>query len=368
MSSPKVTPEDAHFTRRTVEAAIRIGLLIMIAAWCFMIVTPFIIPVAWGMIIAVALHPFYSRMRAWLGGRGVLSAVLLTLLLLLTLIVPAILASTSLIDGVESVATRLRSGTLVVPPPESIGSWPLVGPRLQQYWTEVSNNLGAAIQQVVPHLKPVAVWLLKAFAGVGLAILQFVLSIIIAGVLLAYADGAGGLARALGRRLAGKQGEEFVDLAKVTVRGVTRGILGVAFIQASLIGLGFFVAGVPGAGLWAFACLLVGIIQLPLPLVQIPVIIYVFSVSSTGWAVVFLIWNVLIMPLDNVLKPILLGRGAQVPMAIIFLGAIGGFMAFGIIGLFVGAVVFSLAYRLFLAWLHEGDESPEHPSARSEVG
>ncbi len=174
--------------------------------------------------------------------------------------------------------------------------------------------------------------------------------------MLTSAESGGRVARDLFVRLAGKRGAEFADDAKVTVRNVVKGILGVAIIQALLAGIGFAVAGVPAAGLWAFLCLLLAIVQIGIGPIVIPIIIVMFYKANTVTAAILAVWLVLVMLSDNVLKPILLGRGAPVPMPVIFLGAIGGFMSMGFLGLFVGALVLSVGYKLFKAWLTAGGE------------
>jgi len=192
-------------------------------------------------------------------------------------------------------------------------------------------------------------------AGLGVGLLLFALSIVIAGLLLAGAENGKRVARDLFVRLAGRQGAEFADDAKITVRNVVKGILGVAVIQALLAGIGFSIAGVPAAGLWAFLCLLLAIIQIGIGPVAIPIIIYMFLKASTLTAVLLTVWLVLVLLSDNFLKPLLLGRGAPVPMPVIFIGTIGGFMSMGFLGLFVGAVILSVAYKLFGAWLNAGE-------------
>jgi predicted PurR-regulated permease PerM len=184
-------------------------------------------------------------------------------------------------------------------------------------------------------------------------VLQFALSILVAGALLANAQAAYELTCSLAKRLFGRQGPEFQQLIGATIRSVTTGILGVAFIQSVLAGLGFLVAGLPGAGLWTVMFLIAAVLQVGV-LILIPAVVYVFAVSTMTKAVIFLIWCVIVALVDNVLKPLLLGRGVAVPIVVVFLGAIGGFVALGIIGLFVGAIVLSVGYKLFLAWINEG--------------
>ena len=195
----------------------------------------------------------------------------------------------------------------------------------------------------------------------GAAVVQFIISILIAGAFLA--SSAGGLT-AVGtvtRRLAGSEGARYVALAGQTIRSVAVGILGVAVIQALLLSVGFVAVGLPHAGLWGLLCLGLGVLQLPATIVVVPVVIYVFSVDSTGVAIVFTIWSVLAGLSDNVLKPILLGRGASVPMLVIFMGSIGGFLMSGFIGLFVGAVVLAMGYELGRAWLESGEVPAAEP-------
>lgn len=360
MSTSGQSSGDKVFMTRAVEATVRIGLLVMLATWCFQIIQPFIVPVVWGIIIAVAVYPAYRKVEATLNERRGLSAALTTLLLLVVLVVPSMMLADTLVSGVQGLADEVQSGTLKVPPPpESVHTWPFIGKPLQAFWQSASQNLASALESIAPQVNAFGQWLLSAAAGAGLGILQFVLAIIINGVLLAQAAPGGRAAQAIGRRLAGDQGSEFVEVAEATVRSVARGILGVALIQSILAGIGFLVVGVPGAGLWALVALLLSVIQIGILPVVLPIVIYVFYTADTVTAVIFLVWSIVVSALDNVLKPILLGRGVKVPMVIIFVGAIGGFITSGIIGLFIGAVILALGYKLFLAWLYGGEASAQ---------
>jgi len=337
-------------------------------AWCFMIARPFLVPIVWGAIIAVAVFHGYERLQTGLGGRRVTAAVLVTLLMLVLLAVPSVLLGDSLVSGARNVVDSFQSGELQIPPPpDSVAGWPLIGEPIAKTWALASEDLEEVLRQTGPLLKGIGGWLLGAAAGAGLALLQFVLAILISGAFLAHSGAAGGMTRAVVTRLAGERGLEFMGVAEQTVRSVANGILGVALIQALLAGLGFLVAGVPAAGLLTLICLLFGVIQLGVVIVLIPVVVYLFSTADTATAVGFLIWAILVAPVDNILKPILLGRGVDVPMLIIFVGAIGGFLSAGIIGLFIGAVVLALGYKLFLAWLAQdstADTTPE-PGGRA---
>jgi predicted PurR-regulated permease PerM len=298
------------------------------------------------------VHAWLKRL---LFGRSGLAAAVLALLALALLIAPSVMLTDTLIGSASGLVEELRSGSFQVPPPPpAIERWPLVGEPLHRTWSLASENLAAALRPLQPHLGAVAVQLVSTSVGTGVALLHIFLSVVLAAVLLAYGEASGDLTRRVAGRLFGGRGPAYAELVQQTLRGVARGIVGVALIQAALAALGFLAAGVPGAGLWALLCLVLAVVQLPIALLLIPVAIYVFSVKSALVAVPFAIWCVLVGALDNVLKPLLLGRGLRVPAAVIFAGAIGGFLSLGIVGLFVGAVVLAVAYELFLAWLRGG--------------
>lgn len=338
--------------QKGVEIAIRIGTIALLIIWCFQIIQPFITLVFWGVIIAIAIYPKFMQLVNLSGNRQSLMATLITIAMLLILAGPIIMLGGLVGDNAQVLAAHLKAGPIVIPPPpESVRTWPLVGKSIANFWDLASSNLESALGMLAPQIKVFAGWLLKAAASTGLGVLQFIASIIIAGILLAHSQAGYQNAFVIANRFAGEKGEELLMLAIATVRGVARGVLGVALIQSILAGLGFVVADVPGAGLLAILCLFLAIIQVGPGLVIIPVVIYVFSVKSTVFASVFLVWSVFVTLIDNVLKPLLMGKGIDIPMLVIFLGAIGGMLLSGIIGLFVGAVVLALGYKLFNAWL-----------------
>jgi predicted PurR-regulated permease PerM len=344
-----------------MEAAIRIGLVMLLVVWCFNIVKPFMLLVLWGAIIAVAVYPLFMKFQSLLGGRQKLAATLMVLIALAMLITPTIMLSESVIDNSEALAKQMQEGAFTIPPPsEKVRSWPLVGGQLYETWRLAYTNLGEVFNKFAPHLAGLAKKALSAAAGAGIVVLQFIVSIIIAGVLLIYAQSS---LHAVGRvtvRLMGERGgKNIAEMAGATIRSVAQGVLGVAVIQAVLAGIGLFVMGVPYAGLWTLLVLVLAIVQLPTILVLGPIIVYVFYVAATLPAVIFLIWSLLVGVSDSFLKPLLLGRGLDIPMPVILLGAIGGMLLSGIIGLFVGAVVLAVGYKLFLVWLSEGVEPAE---------
>ena len=355
-----VTEEDRVFIRRAVEAAIRIGLIAGLVWWCFRIIGPFVMPVLWAVIFAVALFPIFQWLKSKLGGRGGLAATVLTLVTLALLIVPIVMLSTSMIGSAQDMTRGFEDGTLTVPPPpEGVAEWPVVGEKLSLAWSQASDNMQQFLVKYRDQLQPVGAWVVSQAAGAGAAALLFFLAIIIAGLLMAKADAAVSAVTAFVTRLAGDEGAAMVKTAGATIRSVVQGVLGVAVIQSLLAGIGMLVVGVPGAGLWAGLILILAVIQLPPILVMGPVIFYVFTSASTVTAVLFLIFGLFVSVSDAFLKPLLLGRGVDVPMPVILIGALGGMMSAGIVGLFIGAVVLALGYQLTIAWVQREDPAAE---------
>jgi predicted PurR-regulated permease PerM len=353
VTSDQLAPEKAYLSR-ALEVSIHIGLFALLAVSCLLILSPFILVIVWGLIISIAGYPGYCKLEKLLGGRSGFASVFFTILLLTVLIVPMALLAQTLADSFRALAVRLRDETLTIPlPPPNIATWPILGKPLTDLWRLASGDLSAALQRLTPQLKAGASGLLSAAAGVGLSVLQFFVSILVAGFFLANSSRYARVSRRLAVHLFGNMGEEFEALAGATIRSVTTGILGVALIQSLLAGLGFLVIRLPGAGLWTALFLIAAVLQVG-GLVLIPIVIYVFATAGTARAVVFLIWCIVVGLMDNVLKPLLLGRGVPVPIVVVFLGAIGGFLAIGIIGLFIGPIVLSVGYKLFLAWLNQG--------------
>jgi predicted PurR-regulated permease PerM len=353
--TPEQIADNKDYLARAVEASIHIGLVALLLGVCLVILRPFLLLIAWGVIVSISVYPGYRKLQRALGGRDGLAAVICTLLMLAILIVPLVLLGGTLVDSMQTLIASIKDGKLTIPPPpQSVGTWPIIGPPLNSIWSLAATNLTAALDRFMPQIKAIVPLLVSASADLGLTALQFVLSILVAGVLLAKAKAGTAAASSLFSRLFGNKGCEFEELTGSTIRSVTTGILGVAVIQSFFATLGFVFVGLPGAGVWAIAFLIAAVLQLGV-VVLVPAVIYVFAVASTTKAVIFLVWCAVVALMDNVLKPMLLGRGVAVPVAVIFLGAIGGFVAMGLIGLFIGAIVLSVGYRLFLAWLENGD-------------
>ncbi|SMF29045.1 Predicted PurR-regulated permease PerM [Alteromonadaceae bacterium Bs31] len=357
MTVKKLSSTEITFVNNSLEAAIRIGLVFLLLFLCFDILKPFLLPLLWGIIIAVASHPLFKSLKGKLGGKNGLAATVFTLIALTIIIAPATVLSTTLFTSVEKIATELQNGKLIIPPPPSnIADWPVIGKDLHSSWTLFSQNLEQAVQKFGPQLSSAGNWVFDHMKSAGAGVLQFIISIIIAGVLHASAKGSKQFIENLSVRLAGDSGLLYCQLSGKLIQSVTLGILGVAIIQAILAGLGFMAAGVPAAGLWAFIVLFLGVIQVGPMIIILPIAIYMLGELNTLPGIVFFIYSLAVALIDNFLKPVLLSRGIDAPMVVVFLGAIGGFISFGIIGLFVGAILLVLGWVLLMAWVHSDSE------------
>ncbi len=346
------------FIAQAVEAAIKIAVIFFLASWCYQILTPFIIPLIWALIIAIACKPLSDYLEQRYNWSRRIAAFTVTLSLLTLLITPTALLSSSTLTSLKQVNASIESGEFTISPPqEDIKQWPLIGTEIYDLWNEAATSAEDTIKEYQPEIKAAVAYTLKQIAGFGGSILLFILAIVISGFILLKADNAEGFMRRLGQRLAGAKGEEFISVASVTIRNVTRGILGVAIIQSLLAALGLYLMNIPVAGLLALGVLAFAIVQLPTAIILLPISIYAFTITDTAIAVLFLIWNLVVGLLDNILKPLLMGKGASVPTLVIFLGAIGGFISMGLIGLFVGAVIVVLGYEMFLTWLDNQTDS-----------
>jgi predicted PurR-regulated permease PerM len=354
MEADAARTDQVKFVKWSVEAAIRIGVLALVFLWSLQIVRPFVQVVLWAIILAVAIYPLYRGLARRLGGRGKTAAVLVTLVALAVLLIPSFKFFGATVQESREVAEKAEAGTLQVPPPaEGVKEWPLIGERTYNFWYSASRNLEATLEGLQPELAAFGKWALSALAGLAGTVLQFFVSILIAGVLLSTGEKGRDFSVKFATRLAGPQGEDFVRLTVATIRSVFQGVLGIAVIQAAMSALGLLLIGVPGAMVWALLIMILAVMQLPPILVLGPVMVWAFATQSTTAAVIFLIYGMFVAVSDSFLKPLLLGRGVDVPMLVILLGAIGGMIMSGIIGLFVGAVVLAVAYQLMMAWLEQ---------------
>ena len=344
----KIGPDTVYDTM------IRMFMIILIVGWCLAIMLPFVHIVLGAIIIAVAFMPMHQSLSKKLGGKKKLASAILVLISLAIIIIPSWLFIDSIVEGLKALKEDYKAGTLTIPPPtESVKTWPVIGEKLYATWAAASENLKQTLIQYKEQLSGILKTVVKGLMGNVSAVLQMVGSVIIAGILLVV-EGAGEGIRKFFRKIAGNKGDEFTDIAKLTIGNVVKGVLGVALIQSFLIGLGLLFAGIPFAGLWTLVIFILAVLQLPSFLVVIPIIIFMFSIKETTPAVLWTIYLMAGSLSDNVLKPILLGKGAPVPMLVIFIGVVGGFVLSGFIGLFTGAIVMSVGYKIFIGWINAG--------------
>jgi predicted PurR-regulated permease PerM len=339
---------------RTVLSVLLIAMLIGASFW---ILRPFLLASLWAVTIVVATWPLMLRVQAKLR-RRTFAVVVMTGAMLLIFVVPLLLAAQVIVDNIDRITGWVKALPTLTqpPPPDWISSVPLVGANVAERWTDLaaagSSELLARLQ---PFLADAAKWLAAAAGSAGFLAFEFLLTVVIAAIMYARGEAAReGLIR-FGRRLAGARGEGVVILTGQAIRAVALGVVVTALVQTVLAGIGLFVAGVPFAGLLTAAILLLCIAQIGPLLVLVPAVIWLYWSGATLWGTVLLIWTIGVGPLDNILRPILIRRGADLPLLLIFAGVIGGLVAFGIIGLFVGPIVLAVSYTLLQEWVREGD-------------
>lgn len=345
-----------------MEAMIRFGLIAVLVVICVRVFEPFLGLVLWGLILAVVLYPLQQNLAGRLGGRQGRSATLLVLAGILLIGIPSSMLAGSFASFVHELHAALEAGTLSIEPPKpGVAEWPLIGQKVYDTWSLAARDLPALLEEMQPQLGSVSKFVLGMVASTAGGVLKFIGSLIIAGIMMAYGKaGSVALLRIVNRLAGAAKGAELQKLSTATIRSVALGVIGIAFIQSLLLGVGFIWAGVPAAGLLAIVVLLLGIAQLPAMLVSLPVIGYIWwSGDSTAMNTVYTVYLLIAGMADNVLKPLLLGRGVEAPMPIILLGALGGMVTSGMIGLFVGAVFFTLGYVIFMAWVDDGDPVTE---------
>ena len=367
MNLPDSSSQNEKYTQsRIIDLIVRLLALALLFYWCFLAVSPFFSLLLWASVLAISLYSSFQKIKNWLRGKNALAAVVITVVLIAILIVPPAWLIVSTAGEMKTLANEVKSGELSIPPPrENIRELPLIGQKVYEIWSLASTDLQGVMVQYKEQIKTAGTMLIGTMMSTGTGLLLLLAAVIISGVLLAYAIPLGKFARTFFVRLAGERGIELATMAESTVRNVTRGILGVAFIQSMLAGIGMVVAGIPLAGVWTVCCFLLAVVQISMLPVAVGVVIYAWSNFSSTAALLFTIWMILVGLSDNILKPIMLGKGASVPMLVVFLGAIGGLIHSGFIGLFTGAIMLSLGYKLFMEWTYR--DKVVNPSAVSEV-
>ena len=343
------------------EVMIRIGLITLLVILCVRIFAPFLPLMLWALILAVGLYPLHQKLAKRLGGRQGRAATAIVLVGLLLIGVPTAMLGSSFADQVHETYSAYENDRITIDQPDpSVAEWPLIGKKVYAAWTAAATDLPAFLKKMQPQLGNFTKYLLKLTADTAGAVLTFMGALIIAGVMMAYGQSGGRAVERIMCRLASPtKGTQLHRLSTATIRSVATGVIGVAFIQALLLGVGFLVAGIPAAGVLSVVVLLLGIVQLPALIISLPAIAYLWSVgdASTLMNVIFTVYLLIAGMADNALKPLLLGRGVDVPMPVVLLGALGGMITSGIIGLFLGAVMLSVGYVIFMDWVDRGNET-----------
>ena len=339
------------------EIVLQLGLVFLILGFCIKLLMPFMMPILWAIIFAIVLYPMFNFLQKKLKGRKSLASFLIIATLLLLIILPTVAFFNSVTTTVMELKAGVEDGTVkVATPGQNIKEWPLIGDKAYDFLYALSTDMEKGLLEYKEQIVEVSKKLLGSLVSSGVAVLQVILSIIIAGVFLV-STSSQNLATNFIKRIAGDNGDEFLNISVSTVYQVVKGILGVAIIQTLIQAVGLFGANIPFAGVLTLICLMLSIIQIGPIIINIGVIAYLFSQDDTTSAVIWTVFFILSGLSDNVLKPLLLGKGALVPMLVIFLGVIGGFMMSGFIGLFVGPIVFSIGYKLFVSWMENKPES-----------
>jgi predicted PurR-regulated permease PerM len=347
---------------RLIERAL-VLLLVGALGWaCLEVVSPFILPFVWGMIMVLSTWPFYLRVVDWLGGSRALAATALTVLMLLVFVAPVIMAfqaAAERLPDLEKLASRIAE-IRTDEPPEWVDDLPLVGEKLDAQWRSGTVKTFLEPQKVRPALAAVAGWLLKHGANLAMTGFYVILAVAMAGLLYVSGGRAAGVAERIALRVGGPAAHAALSVAANTVRGVSLGVIGTALIQALLSGIGFAIAQVPGAPLLGLACFLAAVMQIGTGVIWIPTALWLAHIDQNGWAIFTAVWGVAINLMDNFVKPYLIGKSSPLPFLLIIIGVIGGLLAWGFVGIFLGTTLLAVGYTIFLTWLdHEGPAGVE---------
>ncbi|MDZ4667002.1 MAG: AI-2E family transporter [bacterium] len=343
--------ENISYSQQAIDIGIRMVLLFGILFWCFQIVSPFIMPVLWGLIIAIAVSPIQDFFETKFKMGSSLASIVITILLLSIILVPTALFFTSTTHTIMELKVRFDTEGFSMPePPKFVYDIPVIGEKLHVIMNTFNKSLEDFFNTYQTKLLALGKIVIGAVIDTGMGILQILVSIILAGIFLKIGDQKG-VSEELFNRLVGKDGQTYVRLIVQTIRSVVKGVLGVAVIQTALVALGIYICGIPNGSIWVLLCLILSIVQVGPGIVLIGIVAYLFQTESHLYAGLWTAYFFLCTLADNILKPFLLGNDANVPMIVIFIGVVGGFMYSGFIGLFLGAIVLSICYTLFQFWI-----------------
>jgi predicted PurR-regulated permease PerM len=360
---PPTDPLRPYDLPRVLLAVLTLVILIAGTGW---VMRPFLLALVWATMITVSSWPILEWFQRRFRGRRAPAVAVMVVMLLLLLVVPLSLTITTIAENADRISEALRdAASMTLPaPPEWLGKVPLVGAKLEAAWVALAaSGPGALGAAAAPYGREVLRWLGSQAASFGGTLVEFLLTVLIAGILFSSGEAAASGVRRFFRRLAGERGENTVELAGKAVRAVALGVVVTALVQSALAGLGLWIAGVPRPGLLTALSLVLCIAQVGPILVLGPSVIWLYWSGSTGWATALLVWSVGVGTIDNVLRPVLIRKGADLPLLLIFAGVIGGLIGFGVVGLFIGPAILAVAYTLTTSWIAELDQEPAAPEA-----
>ena len=335
-----------------------LGVLFLSAliAASFWILRPFLAATVWATMIVVATWPLMLWLQARLWKRRALAVVAMTMVLILVFVVPLTLAISTIVQNADDIVAALKSlASFRVPnPPDWIANMPVVGTKMVLAWEQAAaSGLEGLLARLLPYAGNVTRWFIGEAGNVGHLFVQFLLTLVLAALMYARGEAVAAAVRRFGGRLAGERGEDTVRLAAQAIRSVALGVVVTAVVQSVLGGIGLAIAGVPFAGLLTAGMLFLCIAQVGPSPVLVPAVVWLYWSSETAWATFLLVWGLIVVTMDNVLRPLLIKRGGDLPLLLIFAGVIGGLLAFGLVGIFVGPVVIAVAYTLLEAWMDD---------------
>ena len=350
-------------TRDLARTTLGVAFLAAMIVGTLWIIRPFLGATIWAATIVVATWPVMLRIQAWLGGRRTLAVTAMTLMLLLVYIIPLALTVVMIVANVDQIVAWVISlGSFALPPPPAwLERVPLVGSTLAERWREIVSAPGDVATALTPYARTMVGWFVSLLGGIATLAVELLLIVVIAACLYARGEEAAEFACRFAHRLAGPRGERSVGLAGGAIRSIALGVVVTAIVQALLAGIGLAVAGVPFAPVLTAVTVLLAIAQIGTLPVLGPAVAWLYWKGDAGWATGLLVWTVFVVSIDNVLRPVLIRRGADLPLLLIFAGVLGGVIGFGIIGIFIGPVVLAVTYTLLVDWMNRGVADPPSP-------
>lgn len=351
MNSPNQLPKTQHI----IEMLVRISLFIFMGVICYYILKPFLLVILWAMIFATAIHPLYHKLQHTFQLKDKWTSIIVTFSVFILFFIPCYVFVYSVIDELHLLTDLIKMNTLeIMYPREEVKSWPLIGNKLYELWNDVSHDIGKYTLRYEDQVQHILGSILQFIVELGISVLFLFLSILLSGIFLAYHKELLHVSQSFLVKIAGQEASKILYITQTTILKVVKGVLGVAVIQTILMSIILFLFGIKGAGLWSMLFLISTVLQVGVIPVAIPLVLYLVLMDDIFTATFIGVFAVAIGILENVLKPMMLGgKQSDIPMPIVFIGVMGGFIAFGFAGMFVGAVIFSIMYKLFMNWVNE---------------